>query len=167
MAFLKQRYEMGYKDMKVGCSGPFVSMDMYKAVVGAAAFEGAIGSYDDNSKLKITKVNPKYVAECQAALKIAAQKTKGPYEYTGEMKWIPTHPQILVQAMQQAGTVDDADAIMKVIRGGTFDTAMGKWTMSGAKTYGSAVCYGNTGQMCIIKDGKEVYLAEHPMDPLP
>ncbi len=90
-----------------------------------------------------------------------------PYEYTGEMKWIPTHPQILVQAMQQAGTVDDADAIMKAIRGGTFDTAMGKWTMSGAKTYGSAVNYGNTGQMCIIKDGKEVYLAEHPMNPLP
>ena len=167
MAFLKQRYEMGYKDMKVGCSGPFVSMDMYKAVVGAAAFEGAIGAYDDNSKLKKTIVNPKYIAECQEALKIAAQKTGGPYDYTGEMKWIPTHPQILVQAMQKAGTVDDTDAIMKAIRGGTFDTAMGKWTMSGEKTYGSAVNYGNTGQMCIIKDGKEVYLAEHPMDPLP
>jgi branched-chain amino acid transport system substrate-binding protein len=167
MAFLKQRYEMGYKDMKVGCSGPFVSMDMYKAVVGADAFEGAIGSYDDNSKLKKTKVNPKYVAECQETLKLAAQKTGKPYEYTGEEKWIPTHPQILVQAMQKAGTVDDPDAIMKVIRGGTFDTAMGNWTMSGAKTYGSAVNYGNTGQMCIIKDGKEVYLTEHPMDPLP
>jgi branched-chain amino acid transport system substrate-binding protein len=167
MAFLKQRYEMGYKDMKVGCSGPFVSMDMYKAVVGADALEGAIGSYDDNSKFKITKVNPKYVAECQDTLKLAAQKTGKPYEYTGEMKWIPTHPQILVQAMQKAGTVDDPDAIMKAIRGGTFDTAMGNWTMSGEKTYGSAVNYGNTGCMCIIQGGKEVYLTEHPMDPLP
>jgi branched-chain amino acid transport system substrate-binding protein len=167
MMFLKQRYEMGYKDMKVGCSGPFVSMDMYKAVVGADAFEGAIGSYDDNSKFIKTKVNPKYVAECQATLKLAAQKTGKPYEYTGEMKWIPTHPQILVQAMIKAGTVDDPDAIMKAIRGGTFDTAMGNWTMSGTKTYGSPVNYGNTGCMCIIQGGKEVYLSEHPMDPLP
>ena len=167
MAFLKQRYEMGYKDMKVGCSGPFVSMDMYKAVVGAAAFEGAIGAYDDNSKLKKTQVNPKYVAECQEALKIAAKTTGNPYEYTGEIKWIPTHPQILVQAMQKAGTVDDPDAIMKAIRGGTFDTAQGKWTMSGAQTYGSPVLFGNTGQMCIIQGGKEVYLSEHPMDPIP
>ena len=167
MAFLKQRYEMGYKDMKVGCSGPFVSMDMYKAVVGAAAFEGAIGAYDDNSKLKKTIVNPKYIAECQEALKIAAKTTGNPYEYTGEIKWIPTHPQILVQAMQKAGTVDDPDAIMKAIRGGTFDTAQGKWTMSGTQTYGSPVLFGNTGQMCIIQGGKEVYLSEHPMDPIP
>lgn len=167
MAFLKQRYEMGYKDMKVACSGPFVNLDMYKAVVGAAAFEGAIGAYEDNSKFKITKVNPKYVAECQEALKVAAQKTGKPYEYTGEIKWTPTHPQILIQAMQKAGTVSDADAIMKAIRGGTFDTAVGKWTMSGTQTYGSPVNFGDTGCLCIIKGGKEVYLSEHPMEPIP
>ncbi|MCX6005336.1 MAG: ABC transporter substrate-binding protein [Chloroflexi bacterium] len=167
MAFLKQRWEMGYKDMKVACSGPFVSIDMYKMVVGADALEGAIGAYEDNSKFKITKVNPKYIDMCQEALKIAAQKTGKPYEYTGEIKWVPAHTQILVQAMQKAGTVDDPDAIMNAIRGGTFDTVVGKWTMSGAETYGSAVNFGDTGALCIIKDGKEVYLSEHPMEPIP
>ncbi|MGA2160323.1 MAG: ABC transporter substrate-binding protein [Dehalococcoidia bacterium] len=167
MAFLKQRYEMGYKDMNVACSGPFVSLDMYKSVVGADAFEGAIGDYQDNTKFQKTQVNPKYIAECQETLKLAAQTTGEPYEYTGENEWIPAHPQILVQAMQKAGTVDDPDAIMNAIRGGTFDTAMGKWTMSGAQTYGSPIVFGSPTCLCVIKDGKEVYLSEHPTAPIP
>jgi branched-chain amino acid transport system substrate-binding protein len=167
MAFAKQRWEMGYKDMKVACSGPFVSLDMYKAVVGADAFEGAIGAYYDNSQFKKTKVDPKYIAQCQEALKIAAEKTGKPYAYTGEIAWLPSHVLILVQAMQKAGTVDDTDAIMKAIRGGTFDTTIGKWTMSGAETYGSPVVFGTPACLCIIQGGKEVYLSEHPMEPLP
>jgi len=167
MAFVKQRWELGYKDMKVGCSGPFVSLDMYKAVCGADAFEGAIGAYYDNSQFKKTEVNPKYVAQCQEALRIAAEKTGKPYAYTGEIAWLPSHVLILVQAMQKAGTVDDTDAIMEAIRGGTFDTTVGKWTMSGAETYGSAVVFGTPAPLCIIQGGEEVYLSEHPMEPLP
>jgi hypothetical protein len=69
--------------------------------------------------------------------------------------------------MQKAGTVDDPDAIMNAIRGGTFDTTVGKWTMSGAQTYGSPVVFGTAAPMCTIQGGKEVYLSEHPMEPLP
>ena len=167
MAFLKQRWEMGHKDMKVACSGPFVSMAMYKAVVGADAFEGAIGAYYAPWELKKTKVDPKYIAQCQEALTIAAEKTGKPYEYTGEIAWLPSHILILTQAMQKAGTVDDPDAIMNAIRGGTFDTTVGKWTMSGTQTYGSPVVFGTAAPMCIIQGGKEVYLSEHPMEPLP
>jgi hypothetical protein len=61
----------------------------------------------------------------------------------------------------------EADAIMKAIRGGTFDTTVGKWTMSGAQTYGSPVVFGTAAPMCTIQGGKEVYLSEHPMEPLP
>jgi branched-chain amino acid transport system substrate-binding protein len=167
MMFLKQRWEMGYKDMKVACSGPFVSMAMYQAIVGADAFEGAIGAYYAPWELKKTKVDPKYIAQCQEALTIAAQKTGKPYEYTGEIAWLPSHILILTQAMQKAGTVDDPDAIMNAIRGGTFDTTVGKWTMSGAQTYGSPVVFGTAAPMCTIQGGKEVYLSEHPMEPLP
>jgi branched-chain amino acid transport system substrate-binding protein len=167
MMFLKQRYEMGYKDMKVACSGPFVSLDMYKSVVGADAFEGAIGAYYAPWDLKKVKVTQKYQDMCREAMKIAAQKTGKPYEYTGEIPWVPSHTLILTQAMQKAGTVDDPDAIMKAIRGGTFDTTVGKWTMSGAQTYGSPICFGTAASMCEIKGGKEVYIGEHPMDPIP
>jgi ABC-type branched-subunit amino acid transport system substrate-binding protein len=167
MLFSKQRWEMGYKDMKVACSGPFVDIRMYKAVVGADAAQGLIAAYYDNSQFKETKVNPKYIAQCQEALRIAAEKTGKPYAYTGEIAWLPSHVLILVQAMQKAGTVDDPDAIMKAIRGGTFDTTIGKWTMSGEKTYGSAVVFGTPGALCTIQGDKEVYLSEHPMEPIP
>ena len=167
MLFSKQRWEMGYKDMKVGCSGPFVDINIYKAVCGPDAAQGLIGAYYDNSQFKETKVNPKYIAQCQEALRIAAEKTGKPYTYTGEIAWLPSHVLILVQAMQKAGTVDDTDAIMKAIRGGTFDTTIGKWTMSGEKTYGSAVVFGSPAPLCTIQGDKEVYLSEYPTKPLP
>ncbi|MHB8084508.1 MAG: ABC transporter substrate-binding protein [Dehalococcoidia bacterium] len=167
MAMLKQRWELGYKDMRIACSGPFVSMDIYQSVVGVDAFEGAIGSYEAPWAFKKTKVNPAIIAQCQETLKIAAEATGGPYDYTGEFPWVPAHTEILMQAMQQAGTVSDPDAIMKAIRGGTFDTTAGKWTMSGAQAYGSPIVFGTPASLCSIQNGKEVYLAEHPMDPLP
>jgi hypothetical protein len=74
---------------------------------------------------------------------------------------------ILSQAMQKAGTVDDTDKIMKAIRGGTFDTTIGKWTMSGEKTWGSPVVFGTPAALCVIKGDKEVYLSEHPSKPIP
>ena len=167
MQFAKQRWEMGYKDMVVGSSGPFVNIDMYNTVCGHDAAQGLIGQYWAPWDYKKTKVNPKYIAMCKEALKIAAQKTGKPYEYTGEIGWVPSHTLILVQAMQKAGTVTDTDAIMKAIRGGTFDTTAGKWTMSGAKTYGSPVVFGSPSALCEIKGDKEVYLTEDPTPLLP
>jgi ABC-type branched-subunit amino acid transport system substrate-binding protein len=167
MAFLKQRYDMGEIDMKVGCAGPFVDLDMYKAVVGADAFEGAIGQYWANWDFKKTKVDPKWVAMCQETMNIVSKDQGKPATYSGWIGWGPSHVLILAQAMQKAGTVDDTDAIMQAIRGGTFDTTVGNWTMSGEKTYGSAVVFGCPSALCIIQGGKEVYLSEHPMEPLP
>lgn len=165
--FAKQRWEMGYKDMKVGHSGPFVDIKMYKAIVGADAAQGMIGQYWANWDFKKTKVNPKYIAMCQEAMSMVAEKQGKPFAYTGWIGWFPSHLLILSQAMQRAGTVNDADAIMKEIRGGTFDTTTGKWTMSGAKTYGSPIVFGTPSALCTIQGDKEVYLSEHPMEPIP
>lgn len=165
-AFAKQRWEMGYKDMKVGHSGPFVDINMYKSICGPEAAEGLIGQYWANWDFKKTKVNPKYVAMCQQVQETILQRT-GKFPYTGWIGWSPSHILILSQAMQKAGTVDDTDAIMEAIRGGTFDTTTGTWTMSGAKTYGSPVVFGTPSALCIIQGDKEVYLSEHPMDPIP
>lgn len=167
MMFAKQRWEMGYKDMKVGHSGPFVDVNMYNAVCGHDAAQGFIGQYWANWDFKKTKVNPKYVKMCQEVMQILSKKHDKPYVYTGWIGWLPSHLLILAQAMQKAGTVDDPDAIMKAIRGGTFDTTTGKWTMSGAKTYGSPVVFGCPSALSKIQGDKEVYLSEHPMEPLP
>jgi branched-chain amino acid transport system substrate-binding protein len=167
MAFAKQRWEMGYKDMKVGHSGPFVDVGMYLAVSGADAAQGLIGQYWANWDFKKTKVNPKYIKMCKEVMDILSKKQGKPYTYTGWIGWLPNHLLILSQAMQKAGTVDNTDAIMKAIRGGTFDTTIGKWTMSGAKTYGSPVVFGTPSALSMIKGDKEIYLSEYPMKPLP
>ncbi len=165
-ALAKQRWQMGLKDMKVGHSGPFVDIGMYKAIVGADAAQGMIGQYWANWDFKKTKVNPKYVAMCQQVQQNIFAET-GKFPYTGWIGWGPSHLLILVQAMQKAGTVDDTDAIMQAIRGGTFDTTTGTWTMSGAQTYGSPIVFGTPSALCTIQGDKEVYLSEHPMEPLP
>ena len=167
MAFAKQRWEMGYKDMKVGHSGPFVNVDMYLAVSGRDAAQGLIGQYWTNWDFKKTKVNPKYIKMCKEVQEIVSKKQGKPFNYTGWIGWLPNHLLILSQAMQKAGTVDDTDAIMKAIRGGTFDTTIGKWTMSGAETYGSPIVFGCPAALSVIKEDKEVYLSEHPTKPLP
>lgn len=167
MLILKQRWEMGYKDWKIGTAGPLLDPKMYIGVSGLEASQGFISQYDANWDFKKTKVNPDYIKMSQTVQKLAAEAIGQPYNYTGWMEWIPTHLQILVQAMQKAKTVDDTAAIMKAIRGGTFDTVSGKYTMSGEKTYGSAVVFGNPGVMSQIQGDKEVYFSESPWKPIP
>ncbi|MGA3112963.1 MAG: ABC transporter substrate-binding protein [Syntrophobacteraceae bacterium] len=163
----KQRYEMGHKDWHVGTAGTIIDPQMYINVIGKDASEGFIGQYWGVWDYKVTKIDPKWIAMCKQAMQMASEKQGKPYTYTGWIGWMPNHIGILSQAMQKAGTVDDPDAIMKAIRGGTFSTTNGTFTMSGAKTYGSPVLFGSPGVLCEIKGGKEVYLFETPMDPIP
>lgn len=167
MLTAKQRYEMGYKDWHIGTSGGIIDPKVYIEVVGAEAAQGFIGQYFANWEFKETKVDPKLVAMCKQVNQIVTEKGGKPYNYTGWIGWLPSHLLILAQAMEKAGTVDNPDAIMKAIRGGTFTTTTGTFTMSGAKTYGSPVVFGTPGVLCQIQGDKEVYLSESPMAPLP
>jgi len=98
---------------------------------------------------------------------LCTKNTGKPCTYTAFCAYGPTHLEILAQAMQKAGSVDDPDKIMKAIRGGTFDTMVGKYTMSGAKTYGSPIVFGNPGLMSELKGGGPVYFGESPWEPVP
>jgi ABC-type branched-subunit amino acid transport system substrate-binding protein len=167
MQFAKQRWEMGYKEMKVGHSGPFITPLAYISVCGKDAAQGFIAQDFAPWDFKKTKVKGEYIKMCREAMKLAGQKQGRPYTYTGGIGWFPSHLLILAQAMEKAGTVDNPDAIMEAIRGGTFSTTTGTWTMSGAKTYGSPIVFGTPGALSTIKGDKEVYLSEYPMKPLP
>lgn len=166
MMMAKQRWEMGYK-WPVGQGGVIIDPAMYIAVCGRDAAQGWMGSYFAPWDFKKTKVDPKYIAMCQETQKIVSQKQGKPFTYTGWIGWLPSHLLILAQAMQKAGTVDDADAIMKAIRGGTFSSTTGTYTMSGAKTYGSPVFFGEPGCVSRIEGDKEVYFSEHPLRSIP
>ena len=167
MLITKQRWEMGFKSWKTGTSGGILDPMMYIGVSGMEASQGFMGQYFANWDFKKTKVDPKKIKRCQEVMDVVSKKQGKPFTYTAWIGWFPHHIEILVQAMQRAGTVDDPDAIMKAIRGGTFDTTIGKFTFSGAKTYGSPIVFGTPGCMSQIKGDKEVYLSEHPLTNLP
>jgi len=167
MLILKQRWEMGYKDWVIGTSGAMLDPNMFINVSGYDASQGFIGQNAAPWHFKKTKINPKYIQMCEDVMKIVSEKQGKPYVYEGWMDWVPSHLLIVLQAMQKAGTVDDTDAIMKAIRGGTFDTPAGKYTMSGAKTYGSPIVFGTAAGICKIQGYKTVFLSENPWKPLP
>jgi len=167
MLITKQRWEMGFKHWRTGTAGGILSPMMYISVSGMEASQGFMGQYFANWAFKKTKVDPKKIKRCQEVMKIVSKKQGKPYTYTAWIGWFPHHIEILAEAMQRAGTVDDPDAIMAAIRGGTFDTTIGKFTFSGAKTYGSPIVFGTPGCMSQIKGTEEVYLSEHPLTSFP
>jgi len=163
---VKQRWDAGY-DWPIGQAGGLAEVDIYLDACGYEAAQGLIGSYFGVWDFKETAVNPKYVAMCQEVMETLSERHGEEYAYTDWIGWLPSHLLILAQAMQQAGTVDDTDAIMEAIRGGTFDTTAGTFKMSGEETYGSAVVFGCPCAICIIQGNQEVYLSEHPMVSIP
>lgn len=164
--FVKQRWAAGYK-WPVAQAGGLADPSLYISACGYDAAQGIIGGYFGIWDFKQTTVNPKYVAMCQQVMKTLSDKQGTPYTYTDWMGWLPSHLLILSQAMQQAGTVDDTDAIMKAIRGGTFDTTAGKFTMSGQNTYGSPIVFGCPCALCSIQGNGASYLTEYPLQTIP
>jgi ABC-type branched-subunit amino acid transport system substrate-binding protein len=166
MLFVKQRWDAGYK-WPVGQAGGLADASIYIDACGYDAAQGLIGSYFGIWDFKETTVNPDYISMCQEVMKTLSDKHGKPFTYTDWIGWLPSHLLILSQSMQKAGTVDDTDAIMRVIRGGTFDTTAGTYKMSGEKTYGSAIVFGCPCAICIIQGNQEVYLSEHPVKSIP
>ncbi len=164
--FVKQRWTAGYK-WPVAQAGGLADPALYIAACGYDAAQGIIGGYFGIWDFKQTSVNPKYVSMCRQVMKTISDKQGSPYTYTDWMGWLPSHLLILSQAMQKAGSVDDTDAIMKAIRGGTFDTTAGKFTMSGQQTYGSPVVFGCPCALCAIQGNAAVYLSEYPLKSIP
>jgi ABC-type branched-subunit amino acid transport system substrate-binding protein len=164
--FLKQRWEAGYK-WPVAQAGGLANLSTYIAVCGPDAIQGLIGGYFGIWDFKETKVNQKYVDMCQEVMTTLSKRQGTTYTYNDWIGWLPSHLLIIAQAMQKAGTVDDADAIMKAIRGGTFDTTAGTFTMSGEKTYGAPIVFGCPCAICIVQGDRALYLSEHPVKSIP
>jgi ABC-type branched-subunit amino acid transport system substrate-binding protein len=166
LQFVKQRWDAGYK-WPVGQAGGLAEISVYMDACGYDAVQGLIGGYFGIWDFKKTRVNAENVDMCQEVMNTLSDSQGRPYSYTDWIGWLPSHLLILAQAMEKAGTVEDTDAIMKAIRGGTFDTTAGKFTMSGEKTYGSPIVFGCPCAICIIDGDKAVYLSEYPLKSIP
>jgi ABC-type branched-subunit amino acid transport system substrate-binding protein len=166
-AIAKQRWGMGYKDMKICSTAPITSADSLIKIAGYDAVQGYIAAWGALWEMKHRQLDSKKIAMLQETMQLLSERTNGTYTYTGWTSGGPTQAFILSQAMQKAGTVDDNDAIMKVVRGGTFDLTTGKYTFSGAQTYGSPIVLTTAILQCQIQGNKEVYYFEQALTPLP
>jgi hypothetical protein len=166
LRFIKQRWDAGYR-WPVAQAGGLAKINVYIEAAGYDAVQGLIGGYFGIWDFKKTRVNREYVAMCQEVMKTLSDKQGRPYTYTDWIGWLPSHLLILAQAMQKAGSVEDTDAIMEAIRGGTFDTTAGKFTMSGKKTYGSPVVFGCPSAVCSVQGEGAAYLSEYPVKSIP
>jgi ABC-type branched-subunit amino acid transport system substrate-binding protein len=166
-AVAKQRWELGYKDMKVCSTVPISSVDTWIKLAGYDAVQGYIAGWGAIWEVKDRPLDEKKIAMFKETMQLMTERTGKPYVYTGWTSYGPTQVFILSQAMQKAGTVDDNDAIMNAIRGGTFDLPTGSYTFCGAKTYGSPILLPTGILECQIQGDKEVYYSEHTLAPVP
>jgi len=163
----KQRWELGYKNISVFSTAPITSVDQWTKLAGYDAVQGYIAAWGAFWEMKNVQLNAKEIGMFQETMQLLAQKTGKPYDYTGWIGYGATQSFILSQAMQKAGTVDDNDAIMNAIRGGTFDLPTGRYTFGGTKTYGAPVVLNGPILQCKIQGDKEVYYSESLLPPIP
>ena len=158
----RQRYQMGYK-WPIIQNSAVVDLAMLKGIVGSEeAMQGICGNYSYPWVLKKVRVAPKYLD--------MANRIRARYKETHDNKepfaggfgaGAPTMGHYL-EAVQMAGTTDP-DKVMGVLKGGTIETFLGRYTLSGSKTYGSPVVVGYPCGMGIVKGSELVYLNEEPL----
>ena len=136
---------------------------MKQVVGGAEAMEGICGDYSGAIwDLKQTKISPYYLEFVEKIRKAWKAKTGKEMSNTGVISVVAQMFSQYIEAVKKAGT-KDPDAVMKAIRGGTFDTFLGTYTLAGKLKYGSDVVWGYPCAICVIKDGRIQYLTEYPL----
>ena len=158
----KQRYQMGYKWPIASCAA-LLDPKIIKGIAGSEeAMQNLCGDYCLPWLLKKVTVAPKYL---DMAIRIRdTYKAKYPDKELYAGSWGTGVPAMghYFEACQLAGTTDP-DKVMGVLRGGTLETFLGKYTLSGSETYGSPIVFGFPCAMSIIKGNESIYLNEEPL----
>jgi branched-chain amino acid transport system substrate-binding protein len=156
----KQRYQMGY-NWPIGQQAPSLDLDIMKGICGSEeAMQNLVSDYPVPWELKKVSVAPKYV-DMSKRIWTRYKEIYNKEMFTGGFSFANFMAQYF-EALDKAGTTDP-DIVMRTIRGGTFDSFMGRYTLSGAKHYGSDVVFGHPCSMCIVKGMQTVYLGEYPL----
>jgi ABC-type branched-subunit amino acid transport system substrate-binding protein len=158
----KQRYQMGYQ-WPICQNAPALPFDLMKGIAGSEeAIQNLVSDYSVPWELKKVTVAPKYLD--------MAHRIRNKFkEVNNKEMWygawggsaINSLGQYL-EVLEQAGTTDP-DVVMKTLRGGTFDTFLGRYKLTGKRFYGSDVVFGIPCATCILKGKENVYLGEYPL----
>jgi branched-chain amino acid transport system substrate-binding protein len=157
----KQRWEMGHK-WPLAQTSPQIKPELFISLCGYDAAQGVISDFPAPWVLNKVKVAPKYLAMAEMIKKRYIETKQGPLLGVGIFAGAVGQMAQYFEALQQAGTINP-DSVMKVFRGGTFETFLGKYTLSGQKTYLSPVVFGYPCAMGQIKGKEIVYIGESPL----
>ena len=157
----KQRWQMGYK-WPVAQTSPQIKPELFINLCGFDAAQGVISDYPAPWVLKKVAVASRYISIAERIkskyLEIKGEQIPDVGIFAGAIGQMGQY----FEAVRQAGTLDP-DSVMKTFRGGTFETFLGKYTLSGQKTYGSPVVFGYPCSMGQIQGNEIVYIGEHPL----
>ncbi|MBN1375894.1 MAG: ABC transporter substrate-binding protein [Dehalococcoidia bacterium] len=158
----KQRWEMGYQ-WPLGQVGSVPDLNIVKGICGSdEAMQGLVCSYPVPWELKKMQVADRYL---EMARRIQARHkelyNKDVYYGVWAGSGINAMGQYF-EIIQTAGTIDP-DEVMRTARGGTFETFVGKYTLSGKPYYGSDAVFGHPCAMGMIKGKEVVYIGESPL----
>jgi len=158
----KQRWALGHK-WPIVQTGTLIDPAVFISICGGVdAAQNVVSDRAVPWELKETKVAPAYLDMAKRIKTRFEDKFGKPMVYMGCYAWGVHHMALYFEALKRAGTLD-ADKVMEKIKGGTYETFIGKYTMSGTETYGAPVVCGNPCAVGIIKGNTEVYLGEHPL----
>ena len=158
----KQRYQLGYK-WPIVANGAILDTSMFKGIAGSEeAMQNICGDYCYPWVLKKVQIAPRYLNMANRIRAEYKSKYGGKEPYGGAFSDGVTEMGHYLEGAQMAGSIDP-DKVMKALRGGTVETFVGKYTLSGNKTYGSPVVFGYPCSMSIIKGSESIYLNEEPL----
>ncbi|MGD0854927.1 MAG: ABC transporter substrate-binding protein [Dehalococcoidia bacterium] len=158
----KQRWQMGYK-WPICQIAAALDPDIMKGIGGSEeAIQNIVSDYPVPWELKKVVVAPKYIDMAKRIWNRYRELYKKDM-FTGAYGGSAINSQgQYFEALEQAGTTDP-DIVMKTLRGGTFDTFLGRYKLTGKRFYGSDVVFGHPCAMGIWNGKENIYLGEYPL----
>lgn len=158
----RQMRQLGYKFI-IAQGSPFLDLQTLKGLTGSVeAMQDMCGDYSAPWVLTKTRVSPKYLDMAERIRTEYKKRNNGREPFVGAFSVPVNMIGQYLEAVQATGSIDP-DKVMKALRGGTFETFLGKYTLSGQKNYGSPVVFGYPCAMSTIRGDEQVYIGENPL----
>jgi branched-chain amino acid transport system substrate-binding protein len=157
----KQRWAMGLK-WPLAETASQMDPPMFLRLCGEEAGQGVISDRPVPWELKKTTVAPRFLEIAKTLEERHKEQYGIPIQNYGIFASSVGMTAQYLEIVQQAGTIDP-DKVMSTVRGGTFDTFLGTYKLSGEKTYGSPIVFGYPGAVGQIEGDKEIPIGEYPL----
>jgi branched-chain amino acid transport system substrate-binding protein len=163
---IKQAHQLGYK-FKWYNPGTGGEVDEFLGIAGVDAVQvGVAHGWHAPYAARKSNVLPELKDMSVRILQEYARRNGKPMTYMGGFEYGITDLRILIDLIEQAGSLDP-DKIMEKARGGTIRDFEGTWKLGGASFYKAPVVKSSSCMTGVYKGREVVWGAENPFETLP